>query len=89
MNGGQTTASIYHTWKKDKVDISNVFVPVKLTIVKNRENLSFLDFLFFPNANAIDKEKEEVLSLVIEFPNDLITNSYQLTTWTEIKKIEL
>ncbi|WP_372756819.1 AIPR family protein [Mariniflexile sp.] len=40
VNGGQTTASIYHTWKKDKIDISNVFVPVKLTIVKNRENFS-------------------------------------------------
>jgi hypothetical protein len=40
VNGGQTTASVYHTWKKDKVDISNVFVPVKLTIVKNRENFS-------------------------------------------------
>jgi hypothetical protein len=40
VNGGQTTASIYHTWKKDKVDISNVFVPVKLTIVKNRDNFS-------------------------------------------------
>jgi hypothetical protein len=40
VNGGQTTASIYHTWKKDKVDISNVFVPVKLTIVKSRENFS-------------------------------------------------
>ena len=40
VNGGQTTASIYHTWKKDKVDISKVFVPVKLTIVKNRENFS-------------------------------------------------
>lgn len=40
VNGGQTTASIYHTWKKDKVDISNVFVPVKLTIVKSRDNFS-------------------------------------------------
>ncbi|PWJ57385.1 AIPR protein [Dyadobacter jejuensis] len=40
VNGGQTTASIYHTWKKDKVDISKVFVPVKLTIVKNREDFS-------------------------------------------------
>lgn len=40
VNGGQTTASIYHTWKKDKVDISKVFVPVKLTIVKSRENFS-------------------------------------------------
>lgn len=75
---------------KDSEPLSYVSDEVSLFAgVKNRENLSLLDFLFFPNANAIDKEKEEVLSLVIEFPNDLITNSYQLTTWTEIKKIEL
>jgi hypothetical protein len=40
VNGGQTTASIYHTWKKDKATISGIFVPVKLTIVKNKENFS-------------------------------------------------
>ena len=48
VNGGQTTASIYHTWKKDKADICNVFVPVKLTIVKNREGFSEI-VLFYSN----------------------------------------
>ncbi len=40
VNGGQTTASIYHTMKKDKADISEIFVQVKLTVVKNREDFS-------------------------------------------------
>ncbi len=37
VNGGQTTASIYHTWKKDKANISGIQVPLKLSVVKNRE----------------------------------------------------
>ncbi len=28
VNGGQTTASIYHTHKKDRVDISNIYVQI-------------------------------------------------------------
>ena len=34
VNGGQTTASIYHTAKKDKADISNIFVQMKLSVIK-------------------------------------------------------
>ncbi len=41
VNGGQTTASIYHTYKKDKgVDVRNIFVQLKLTIIKNTEYYS-------------------------------------------------
>lgn len=37
VNGGQTTASIYHTWKKDKANLSGIQVPLKLSVVKNKE----------------------------------------------------
>lgn len=37
VNGGQTTASIYHTEKKDKADISDIFVQVKFSIVKKKD----------------------------------------------------
>ena len=37
VNGGQSTASIYHTKKKVKVDISNIYVQVKLSIVKKKD----------------------------------------------------
>ena len=33
VNGGQTTASIYHAARKDKADVSNIYVQAKLTIV--------------------------------------------------------
>ena len=38
VNGGQTTASIYHTEKKDKADISDIFVQVKFSIVKKKDD---------------------------------------------------
>ena len=33
VNGGQTTASLFHTRRKDKADLSKVFVQMKLSIV--------------------------------------------------------
>ncbi|MBM7568083.1 AIPR family protein [Paenibacillus sacheonensis] len=39
VNGGQTTASIYHAFKKDKADISKVFVQMKLTVIKESEKM--------------------------------------------------
>jgi hypothetical protein len=33
VNGGQTTASIYQAVKKDKADVSNIYVQVKLSVV--------------------------------------------------------
>lgn len=34
VNGGQTTASIYHTWEKDKADISDIYVQMKISVIK-------------------------------------------------------
>lgn len=38
VNGGQTTAAIYNTERKDKVDISQIFVQVKFSIIDNPEH---------------------------------------------------
>jgi hypothetical protein len=62
VNGGQTTASIYHTWKKDKIDISKIFVPVKLTIVKNRDNFSEIVGRIAEYANTQNKVSASDLS---------------------------
>lgn len=40
VNGGQTTASIYNTFRKDKADISNIYVQVKFSIIENPEQYS-------------------------------------------------
>ncbi len=40
VNGGQTTASIYTTAKKDKTDISDIYVQVKFSVIDNPEQYS-------------------------------------------------
>ncbi|MFZ6012315.1 MAG: AIPR family protein [Bacteroidota bacterium] len=62
VNGGQTTASIYHTLKKDKADISGIFVQVKLTVVKNRNNFSLIVSRIAEYANTQNKVSVSDLS---------------------------
>ncbi|WP_308719822.1 AIPR family protein [Komagataeibacter xylinus] len=38
VNGGQTTASLFHTHKKDKVDLTQIFVQMKLSVIDNEES---------------------------------------------------
>lgn len=37
VNGGQTTASLFHARRKEKADLSNVFVQMKLTIIEDSQ----------------------------------------------------
>ena len=37
VNGGQTTASLFHSRKKNKTDLTNIFVQEKITVLKNKE----------------------------------------------------
>lgn len=39
VNGGQTTASIYHAYRKDKADVSNIYVQAKLTVLKDASKI--------------------------------------------------
>lgn len=55
VNGGQTTASIYHAWKKDKTDISSVVVQVKLTRAKDSGVLAEFVPLISLYANSQNK----------------------------------
>jgi hypothetical protein len=79
VNGGQTTASVYHTWKKDKVDISKVFVPVKLTIVKNRENFSEIVGRIAEYANTQNRVSASDLSSNKE--NHVLIEKLSRTIW--------
>lgn len=62
VNGGQTTASIYHTFKKDKADISAVFVQIKLSVVKNKNNFSEIISRIAEYANTQNKVSVSDLS---------------------------
>jgi hypothetical protein len=55
VNGGQTTASIYHALKKEKVDVSHVTVQIKLTVLKDPEKVSEIVPLISQYANSQNK----------------------------------
>lgn len=62
VNGGQTTASIYHTYKKDKADLSGIFVQLKLTVIRNSENFSLIVSQISEFANTQNKVSVSDLS---------------------------
>ena len=55
VNGGQTTASIYHTWDKDKADISNIFVQMKISVIKKADSYSEIVSRISQYANTQNK----------------------------------
>ena len=55
VNGGQTTASIYNTAKKDRADISKIFVRVKFSVIENPEEYSDIVSLISKYANTQNK----------------------------------
>ncbi len=62
VNGGQTTASIYNTAKKEKIDISKIFVQVKFSIIENSDQYSDIVSRISRYANTQNKVKEEDFS---------------------------
>lgn len=58
VNGGQTTASLFHTLKKHKADLSKVFVQMKLTVIKDEEKKSEIVPFISRYANSQNKVSE-------------------------------
>lgn len=38
VNGGQTTASLFHTHRRDKADLSDIFVQMKLSVIDSEQS---------------------------------------------------
>lgn len=55
VNGGQTTASIYHALKKERLSVDDVVVQVKLTVLKEPERIGELVPLIARYANSQNK----------------------------------
>ncbi len=62
VNGGQTTASILHTRQKDKADVDRVFVQMKLSVIKNRDEVSTIVNRISRYANSQNKVSDADLS---------------------------
>ncbi len=62
VNGGQTISSIFYVQRKDKVDLSNVSVQLKLTVVKNPDHLDNIVPRISRYANTQNKVSEADLT---------------------------
>lgn len=66
VNGGQTTASLYHTQKKYKEsDLSKIFVQMKLTVIKDREQKN----IEVPNISRFANSQNKVSELDLSSNN--------------------
>src|SRR5690606_6744847 len=66
VNGGQTTASLYHTQKKYKeVDLSKIFVQMKLTVIKDKEQKN----IEVPNISRFANSQNKVSELDLSSNN--------------------
>jgi hypothetical protein len=86
VNGGQTTASIYHTWKKDKATISDIYVPVKLSVVKKKDKFSEIVGRISEYANT--QNKVSVVDLSSNKPSHIELEKLSRAIWAPPKKGE-
>ncbi len=62
VNGGQTTASIFYARRKDKADVSQIFVQMKLSVVKSHEHFGEIVNNISRFANSQNKVSDSDLS---------------------------
>lgn len=92
VNGGQTTASLYHTARRDKSELDDVFVQMKLTVINRPEDIDEMVPKISQYANSQNKiqtadfsandpfhRKLEELSRTIWAPS--ISGSERQTRW--------
>lgn len=66
VNGGQTTASLYHTQKKFKdADLSKIFVQMKLTVIRDKEQKN----IEVPNISRFANSQNKVSELDLSSNN--------------------
>jgi hypothetical protein len=78
VNGGQTTASLFHTFKKFKSDLSEVFVQMKLTVIKNEEKKNEM----VPNISRYANSQNKVSELDLSSNNAFLIKLEELSRTT-------
>ena len=83
VNGGQTTASIFYTHRKDKADVSQIFVQMKLSVIKTRDDVGAIVNNIARYANTQNKVSESDLSANSPFHIELEKLSRAI--WTPVQ----
>lgn len=71
VNGGQTTASIFHAHRKEKLDMSKVTVQVKLTVLRDPDQVADIVPMISRYANSQNKVNGADLAANGKFHRDL------------------
>ncbi len=79
VNGGQTTASLYHTRRKDKADVSKIVVQVKLTELRDRAKIG--EFVGRISKYANSQNKVNAADLSANSPYHIQLEAISRTTW--------
>ncbi len=79
VNGGQTTASIYHTRRKDKADVSKLVVQVKLTELRDRAKIG--EFVGRISKYANSQNKVNAADLSANSPFHVELEAMSRATW--------
>lgn len=76
VNGGQTTASLYHTQKKYKdADLSKIFVQMKLTVIKDEDQKN----IEVPNISRYANSQNKVTELDLSSNNPYLVRIENLS----------
>ena len=78
VNGGQTTASLFHTYKRYKSDLSEVFVQMKLTVIKDEEKKNEM----VPNISRYANSQNKVSELDLSSNNAFLIKLEELSRTT-------
>ncbi|CAJ37598.1 AIPR family protein [Methanocella arvoryzae] len=84
VNGGQTTASIYNACIKDKADVSEIIVPMKLTVLKNPEMID--SFVPKISAFANSQNKINIADFSSNNPFHVKLEELSRTIWAPVQK---
>jgi len=84
VNGGQTTAAIHYTYFKEKCDISDVLVQVKLTVLKNQGDMEIIVPKISQYANSQNKISESDFASNEEFHIEI--QKMSRSVWAPAKK---
>jgi hypothetical protein len=79
VNGGQTTASIYHAFKKDKADLSKLVIQVKLTVLNDPQKIDVFVPLISRYAN--NQNKVNAADFSTNHPYHVTLQELSRTTW--------
>lgn len=79
VNGGQTTASIYHALRKDQADLSKLVVQVKLTVLNDAKKIDVFVPLISRYANS--QNKVNAADFSANHPYHIALEELSRTTW--------